>query len=337
MPRARSLGWLPTFVSLTVACLSCADSGNSGFAAVDLAVGPVDLTPGPPAPNLLAPASTLTSCLAVDGNGVYWADQGQGNRVLKVGLSGGTPVTLATGGDSRTCVAIDAVNAYYYSRDNDGGAGDTIWKVPLDGSGQPSMVAGNQHVKNGFTAAGGFVYFVTDLYGPLDMAFSGMDAIVRIPVAGGAAEVLFADIMPAAAGLAVDGNNLYFSDQSGVYARPIAGGNNTSFGMSNIHGNPFAVGGGHLVMIEVTSIGMGSLVLYNLDGGNRTVLIDKLVASPLALDDKTVYAKQNNQLVRFPLDGKAPATVSLTAARAVALDAANIYFTDGASILKLAR
>jgi hypothetical protein len=333
MPRAFLVARLSVLVLLTIGCGSSSDPGP------DAGVGDFgssrDLSPTPP--TTLADTQTLTTCLAVDGNAVYWADQAQGTRVMKVGLSGGAATVLATGGDKRTCVAIDAANAYYFSRDNDGGAGDTIWKVPLDGSGAASPVATNQHVKGSLVAEGGFVYFVTDLYGPMDMAFTGMDAIVRIPVGGGTSEVLFAGVTPEAAGLAVDADHLYFSDQTGVFARPKAGGSNTPFGMSSIQGSAFAVDGKHLVLVEVSAIGMGDLALYSLDGTGRVVLSSKLAASPLALDGSGVYAKQDNHLVRFALDGKSQTTLTTTAPRAIALDAGNIYFTDGASILKLAK
>lgn len=295
---------------------------------------PVDM--GLPPPATLAAAQTLTSCLAVDSTSVYWTDQGMGSRVLKVALAGGTPQVVATGGDSPGCVAIDATNAYYTD-----GSATSVMKAPLAGSGGAGTpLAQNQHIlperKPLLAVGGGFVYWVTDVYGNVD-AYNGKNAIVRVPVAGGAVQVVAAVVMGDPAGLEVDAASVYFSDTTGVYAQPIAGGAPIAIpAQSTIRSNSFAVDSMHLAIAEVSAIGSGDVALFRLDGTGRTVLSPTL-ASSLALDESGVYAKQNNHLVRFSLDGKSTVTLAASAPRAIALDATSIYFTDGASILKLGK
>jgi hypothetical protein len=296
-----------------------------------------DLAPNPP--GKIADTQTLGPCLAVDATSIYWVDQSMGNRVLKAPLQGGgTPQAIATGVGPRSCVVIDATFAYFAtpSTDADAGVGDTIWRAALAGGNQ-SPIAVGQHVKGKLVVAGGFLYWATDVYGPPDGMYSGMDAIVRMPVGGGAVETLFADVQPEPAGLAVDATSIYWSDNSGVFSRPIANPQAAprSFGMSTIHGNTFAVDAEHLALVEVQAIGMGDVALFALDGSGRKVLSTALAASPLAVDGSGVYAEQDDHLVRLALDGSTSTILAQAAPRALALDSTNVYFTDGAAILKL--
>jgi hypothetical protein len=78
------------------------------------------------------------------------------------------------------------------------------------------------------------------------------------------------------------------------------------------------------------------VAVLRLDGMAR-VIASPMLAAALALDETGVYARQGNHLVRFALDGTKTLTLAEAAPRAIALDAANIYFTDGASIQKIAK
>lgn len=296
---------------------------------------PVDMSPLPP--GTLAPASTLTSCLAVDASNVYWTDSGSGNRVLKVSISGGTPQVVAMGGDAPGCVAIDAENAYYTD-----GAATMVMKAPLAGSGGTGIaLATNQHVlpeRHPFlVATSGYVYWITDVYGNVD-AYDGKNAIVRVKTDGsGTVEVIASEVKGNPAGLATDGNSIYFSDGAGVWAQPIAGGAPIQIPTTSaIQSNTFATDGTNLVVTEVAGLGQGDVALFRVDGTGRKVLSMSL-ASSLAIDGSGVYAKQDNQLVQLALDGSGAKALALIAPRAIALSPTAIYFTDGASILKLAK
>jgi hypothetical protein len=273
---------------------------------------------------------------------VYWTDQGgvtpapdQGDssRVLKVALAGGMPTVLAEGADSPGCVVVDATNAYFTE-----GGGQTLMKAPLAG-GTPMALASSQHILTQHTphlaVGGGFVYWITDVYGNVD-AYNGKNALVRVSTSGGNVETVFSDLAGEPGGLWVDATNVYYSDKSGMYVRALAGGSPTAVGQSTLHNNRFAVDSMNLALVEVTSIGSGDVALYKLDGSGRVPLLSKL-ASALALDPSGLYANLDGELTRVSLDGKTTTTLSDRAPRAIALDSGNIYFTDGVSILKLAK
>jgi hypothetical protein len=87
--------------------------------------------------------------LAVDASSVYWTTL---STVMKVGVNGGSPVTLAAGGNNFQCLAIDGQALYW----DDSGAG-TILKVPL-GGGQVTTLA------SGESGAAGIAVDATSVY-----------------------------------------------------------------------------------------------------------------------------------------------------------------------------
>jgi hypothetical protein len=315
-------------IALLVCLAACKQNGAP---SQDLAVV-FDLAPPPdlalPAAEDVAPAQTLSDCLAVDDTHVYWADDA-GPAVLRAPKGGGPVETIASGGDRRGCVVIDGDNAYYTAN------GKTeIMMVKKDGTGGPMPLALGQHALSRLFADGSHVYFITDVYGAVD-AFNGRNAVVRAnPAAPGAVEVVHANVMGDPAGVAADATHVYFSDQAGVFGVPRAGGAALQYGMSTIKGSEFAVGATHLAMIEIDAIGAGGVAVMRLDGQGRIRVSNKL-ASTLAIDASGVYAKQDNRLVRFALDGTGTLPVTARAARAIALDATHVYFSDGATIARM--
>jgi hypothetical protein len=279
------------------------------------------------APTTLASASTLTSCLATDGSFVYWSDGTP--AIVKIAVGGGTPTQVVAGGDKNACVAVDGSGVYYFEADK-------LMKAPLAG-GSAAPLATSQHLLKGapLVAAGGFVYWVTDVYGDVD-AYNGKNAIVRVSTtAAGTPTVVTATLDGNPGGLAVDDTNVYYSDQMGVFARPLATPTMmTTFGMSSLHGNAIAVGGGRLAMNEIMAIGMGDVAVFRLDGMGR-VVVSPTLAQPLAVDDRGVYINDAGSLERLALDGSGAKLLATMQPRAVALGTSTIYFTDGSAIYAL--
>jgi hypothetical protein len=296
----------------------------------------------PPMSTPIAMTVTLTNCIALDSGNVYWTeasstnipDAGALGRLMKVAKSGGNPVMLVDAIDAPGCAVADSDNVYVTR-------GGDILKVPLAG-GAATPIAQNQHVLPMSTprlaAGGGYVYWITDVYGVTD-AFNGKNALVRVSTGGGTVEVVYNDLMGSPGGLAVDAMNVYYSDLSGMYVRPLMGGAAapaTSIGVSVLHNNRFAVDDLHLVLDEVTGIGSGDVAVMDLNGGNRKI-IHMDMATALSIDHQNVYANANGKLTRFAVDGSSTETLDERGPRATALDATTIYYTDGSSILRFAK
>jgi hypothetical protein len=248
---------------------------------------------------------------------------------MKVPVGGGTPTQVVTGGDKNTCVAVDGSGIYYFDADR-------LMTAPLSGGGAAPLASGQHAVKGApLVAAGGFVYWITDVYGNVD-AYNGKNAIVRVSTtSGGAVEIISAEVVGVPGGLAVDDSNVYYSDESGVYARPLASPMTvTPFGQSSLHINAIAVGAGHLAMNEVAAPGMGDVAVFRVDGMMRIVVLPSL-AQPLAIDDRGVYINGTGSLERLALDGSGATLLATEPPRAVALSASTIFFTDGSAIYSL--
>jgi hypothetical protein len=305
-----------------------AGCGSPSSTPADLGV-PLDMHIAAPAQ--LASAQTLTSCLAVDGGFVYWADYaGNTATIQKVPLAGGAAAQVAAGGDKNGCVAVDGNGVYYVEVDK-------IMRAALAGGGAGAMASG-QHVLRGPVAAGGYVYWITDVYGNVD-AFNGKNAIVRLPTASAApVEVVSAEVVGLPAALAVDATSVYYSDSTGAWSRALASpATVTAFGgQSSIHPNSMAVGAGHVAVAEVQMPGSGDVALFRADGMGRVVVSPSL-AQPLAVDDKGVYIKSASALERLALDGSGATLLATQTPRALALSSDRVYFTDGAAIYSLVR
>jgi hypothetical protein len=309
-----------TLLLLAVVGAGC---GSSTTNATDLGA-PADLHVA--GPTTLTATQTLTNCLATDGSFVYWSDSTP--AIMKVPIAGGAASVVAPGGDKNGCVAADGSGVYFVD-------GDKIMKAASTGGGAAPLAAG-QHVLKGapLVAAGGFVYFITDVYGDVD-AYNGKNAIVRVPTAGGAVAVVSALVAGNPGGLAVDDSNVYYSDQMGVFARPLsAPATSTPFGQSALHGNALAVGGGHLAMTEISGIGAGDVALFRTDGMMRVVVSPSL-AQPLAVDDRGVYINDAGALDRLALDGSGATLLATEPPRAVVLAGSTLFFTDGTAIYSL--
>ena len=72
--------------------------------------------------------------------------------------------------------------------------------------------------------------------------------------------------------------------------------------------------------------------MYRLDGTSR-MLLSNTLASLLTLDtDGTaLFAKQQNLLVRIPLDGSGAKPFGPMAPRAIAVDTSNVYWMSAAA------
>jgi hypothetical protein len=312
-----------------IASVTACSSGN--LKTPDAGIPVADMSVPFPTATMIAPAVSSSSCLAIDGTRLYWSDFANNTRSIQsVALAGGTPSPIAPGGDKYGCVAVDGNGVYYV----DNGA---IMKAPLTGAAAGTTLVSGQHLlKSTIAVAGGYVYWVTDVYGNLDM-YSGKNAIVRVSTSGGNVQVVSDTVAGSPGGLAVDTTNVYYTDKSGSFIRALANPTTaTPFGMAALNPGALAVGSGHLALSEASAPGMGDVAVFRTDGMART-LVSTSLGTPLAVDDKGVYLELGGQLTRLALDGSAQTPLAAQAPRAVALSPTQVYFTDGATLWSVPR
>jgi hypothetical protein len=169
----------------------------------------------------LATGLSLPAYLAVDAQFIYWLDQGTyggtDGAVKKVPLCGGAVVTLASTLPWPDALALDATDVYWA---NGTGRDGAILKVAKSGGAVTTLAT--QVYASGLAVGGSYAYWGT----------IPTMAIFRVPVAGGATEVVVPgnDSEPGGE-LFLDGASVYFT--TGAYtigaviaapAEPTSGG-----------------------------------------------------------------------------------------------------------------
>jgi hypothetical protein len=197
------------------------------------------------------PAWRPTS-MAVDANYVYWANgettAGHLGSILRVPRSGGATTVLVSGLTNPQGLAVDGSSVYWINNVVPGDAAPfdgTVAKAPLAGGTQTTLATtgtGNQEAR--VIVDGADLYF-------MDLA---KQALMRVPVAGGAATLVTALGGPAET-FALDGANVYW------VSRCLIGGVGSNIWLSKVART----------------------------GGAPAVLATGLVTSVIAVDSASVY------------------------------------------------
>lgn len=317
---------------------------------------------GPP-PTVLASDVPNPSFLVTDGTYLYWTDfvetdAGALGRVMKLSVTGGAEVTLATEpGSYPAGLAIDTASVYWvdsqsmlYAAALDGGAAVTL----ATGVGQSSIAADGQYV------------YVESALGT---------GVARVPIDGGGVVTLATpDAGLAPAGIAIDTTNVYWPAPVGgaILAVPKVGGATMTLA-SNA-----GVGAGAVVSAtsyqNVVSSGVavfwnrypgsmpsGAVLTVWLDAGadagteggapSPSLLYDAGPSTPYSVvtDGVSVFfltAGNTPALMAAPIDGGAAvvlaggqfaAQITGDPGPTVAVDATSVYWLSPPQILKIAK
>jgi hypothetical protein len=276
--------------------------------------------------------------LAIDAHHAYFAenDYSGAGAIVKVGLDGGAPTTLAAHQASPEAIAVDPSSVYWIEGDQ--GDGGALLKVAL-GGGAPATLAAGQSSPGGLVVAGDAVYFTSG------SCFSGSCTanVSEVSAQGGAVSTLATG---AAGSLTADATNVYVATGSGkVIKIPRGGGAPVTLWFEQTTEQAIAVDSTSVYWTNAA----GDVMKIAIGGGHPEALAyQEQSASALAVDSRGVYWSSYDSaanttgpwgVAMVPLDGGAPVTLA-TGFRdqivALASDGTNIYVaTYGGVIAKV--
>jgi hypothetical protein len=256
--------------------------------------------------------------LVVDDTNAYFANCASGGVVMSVPLSGGAPVTLASGPGCPVSLAIADKSLYVAGVGLAGADGGDILGLPLAG-GSPKVLASGGSAPVGVAVDGTSVYWT---------ASDG--SLTKVPIVGGAPVVL-ASGPKGATRPVLDGDEIYWSDEAGdtILRVAIDGGIPSTL----VVGEPVSglvIAGGDLFIASGYT-----LMTAPLAGGSPTTISTAAGAPVLAVavDDTSVYFTSSSTIWKVPRAG-GPATAiawSQGEPGAIVVDATSVYWTNAAN------
>ncbi|HVK63067.1 MAG TPA: hypothetical protein VM694_01265 [Polyangium sp.] len=300
--------------------------------------------PAQPGDLVVSQGKALVAGLATDGKRVYFGESLLGQRILAVHVTGGAETLLGSGRMPLDVTLGKDVLVVVDGGDLMANGQGTITAFPLDGSGEPRVLASRIVNPNVVAVSATHAYWLDG--GSADRDY--VDGFVACaPLAGGAHKVLAAgERQPR--GLAVDATHVYWArrdvhKQGEVVRMPIAGG-------------PIEVvspGQDWVKRITIVGTDVYWISAKDLDGTRATVrsapvkggpALDVAVADSrmcsMAIDGDAVYwsdpgevggagASTQGRILKKPLAGGEPTVLASGQDRPcyVAVDATNVYFS----------
>ena len=266
--------------------------------------------------------------LGLAGGSLYIGVCEESSPVLRIPLAGGATVPVTTVASNKSNGICDFSltifgDTIYWNEEDNAGTTAPILSNPLNKVTMPKVVVPN-------AAASPIVATSTLLYWSDQSAM----ALMRVPVKGGAVETLYSEFQPEA--LAVDEDNAYFSDGSGVYAVPHTGTTVTKLS---------SVSSIYTITVYKGTLYLGATPgVYSLPltGGEPTLLSKHGYPYATAIDDTGIYFGDGvrGTVDKLPLTGGEPtdlATGLLILPDPIALDAEAVYYISNYRLYKVAK
>lgn len=258
------------------------------------------------------------------------------NRLLEVSKDGGTPALRTTVHFPRG-FALDERGLYFLDE------GPTGLFAIATGSDVRLTLAGSSdyqryYINEDFIVArAGYVYWSsgrTSTHEP---------GIVRMRASGGAVSLIVTS-PGQLGGLAVDDAHVYVTGDAGVISVPIGGGKQSTLSAAEHGMGMIAVNATHAYWWSFDrSANEVDLVWYlnrvSIGGGAKEVLLrdDSSSQHLFALGLRAIYWVNEHELHRADVDGRNDTFIEAADARAIAADEANVYFTNGNEVRRLAQ
>jgi hypothetical protein len=266
-------------------------------------------TAGGAAAETVAGSLTRPFSITADADNFYWqAEDGKGHGiVVKLAMSGGSPVTIAGGLQTLQGVVIMSSDQYPLTADVavtptdvyfvgfSGGTQAGVLSVPI-GGGAVSTLISDWPVVTGTPKALSVNAIVTDGRALYAVTNGPSVGVLRVPLSGGTASVLANDLANPW-NITLSGSDVYFLDlglnatNGSLQEVPEDGG--TSMILANMIPSPWAIvpdQGGMLYFVEETGPALGSIESFDVATGKVKSLAATL-ASPVAVavDSQNVY------------------------------------------------
>ncbi len=299
----------------------------------------------PVSPTVLASGQSSPTSIVTDGANVYWTNSGTVHSVMKVSVTGGTPVPVATGLRKPGYLAIDATNAYWTDEASTFPNGTILMSAPLDGTaaadgGAPAVLVSSNIALQQFVVADGNIYY-----------FNGSTLTV-ITTAGAAVRTLTPSSTNAVNATA-DAANLYWTNNmQQVLTMPFSGA--TATVLTTLVAPGDFLGGSQPISVDATGVyvpanpgaGVDAVLSIPLAGGTAATVATFASAfngvPGIVSDGKNVYWANNFgfAVMRAPVTGGTAVTISCDVEKpeGIAQDATHVYWTtEGGSVKALTK
>ncbi|MCO6451260.1 MAG: hypothetical protein J5I90_10785 [Caldilineales bacterium] len=248
------------------------------------------------------------SGFAVDQTHLYFGDSDGSLKRMPVG--GGALQTLVADGGG--CCVLDDTYVYWTRRE-DGGPDNEIWRIVKSGAGAPELVASltppeNTYFIRNLAIDDTYIYWTEGKTGIKAIDQPGVGAVKRVPKAGGAIQTLadVGDGIENPGSIALDATHIYWVERDTARARRVAktGGAVLDYSPSvdGFMAEFIAVNNGNVYWTDTNAGYAGKVRRADKGGGGLADLaIGLLGPGNLVLTDNYVYFTQGGGVYRLPL------------------------------------